>query len=234
MKKLEHIATSRTGFIQQIVSGWVRNGYYFYVQGEVPAGKDPAKLDEKFLFQYPISISAGQRFSRKKRGVANLAYLRHERNWIVLSTRGRFDPGGGYLDWRSAEGQNIRNCRNGRQPIQFYGYSIYYVQGGYVLNRDKHNPDGPAERDRKYRVRVQISRAAMKELKARFLENARCRREEWFAEEFWKLPYEPYAPVRQQLLGILRQVNAARSAVGMSKLSPEIIRYRREPVKVFE
>ena len=55
----------------------------------------------------------------------------------------------------------------------------------------------------------------------------------WFQAKFWNCGYEPYAPVRRQFLGILRQVNKARSAAGLPKLSRELIRYRREPVKVF-
>ena len=233
MKHFDYIATTRTGFIQQIVSGWVRNGYYFYVQGEVPEGKDPRRLDEKLLHRYPIEMTAGRRFSRKRRGLANVAYLRCERHWIMLATRGGFEEGKGYLNWFEVEGRNVKNCRRG-QPIQVFGYSVSYVPGGYVLGRNKGNPSGPPERDYKYRVRVQISKAAFAELKAHLVRNARSRREEWFREQFWNVPFEPYAPVRQQLLEVLRQVNAARSAAGLVKLSPEIIRYRREPVKVFE
>jgi len=203
------------------------------VQGVVPEGKDPAALDRKFLGQYPIRMKAGRRYSRKKRGVANVAYVRFERHWIMLSTPGRHEvTKEGWLDWRATEGKNIRNCSRG-QPIRFFGYSIYYVPGGYVLNRDKENPEGPPERDYRYRVRVQLSREAVLDLKATLVGNARKRREEWFREQFWKVPYEPYAPVRKQLLDLLRQVNAERSVAGLSKLPPDIIRYRREPVKVF-
>jgi len=34
-------ATSVTGFIQQLAVGYVRHGYFFYVVGQVPEGKDP-------------------------------------------------------------------------------------------------------------------------------------------------------------------------------------------------
>jgi len=224
--EFSYIATTRRGFVQQIVSGWVRNGYYFYVQGRVPEGKDPEAVDEKLITRYEITASKGKRYGRKQRGLANIAYLRHERNWIMLATRGEHR-------WFEEEAANIRNCRRG-QPIKVYGYSISYVRGGYVLGRDKAVPEGPPERDKKYRVRVQISREAFRELKAELVGNARKRREEWFAGQFWNLPYEPYAPVRQQLLELLRQINARRKAAGMSKLSPEIIRYRQERVKVFD
>lgn len=231
-KHFDYVATSREGFVQQVVSGWVRNGYYFYVQGTVPGGKDPSKLDEKLLFRYPIGMTSGRRYSRKKRGLANVAYLRYESNWIMLATKGGHDPSEGYLDWHRTECANVRNCRAG-QPIQVFGYSISYVRGGYVLNRDRtEGAEGP-ERDQKHRVRVQISRESFRELKAELLENARRRRPEWFAERFWSVPFEPYAPVRKQLLGLLRQVNAARKAAGLDAVSPDVIRYQQRKVKVF-
>lgn len=232
-KHFNYLATSREGFIQQIVSGWVRNGYVFYVQGLVPAGKDPRKLDEKLLFRYPIEMTAGRRYSRKQRDLANVAYLRFERHWIMLATRGGHDPSEGFLDWHRTEGGNVRNCKAG-QPIQFFGYSISYVRGGYLLNRERSQPTGGPEQDRKHRVRVQIARDAFRELKAELLGNARSRRPEWFAQKFWNVPFEPYAPIRKQLLGLLREVNASRKTVGLATISPDVIRYQQRKVKVFQ
>lgn len=234
MRRFNYVATSRKAFIQQLVSGWVRNGYYFYVQGEVPEGKDPTRLDEKFLFQYPIRMTAAKRYSRKKRGLVNVAYLRFDRHWVMLATKGTKGSGEGFLDWHRTEGKNVRNCRNGKQPIKFFGYSISYVRGDYVLARHKVDPEGPAERDQKHRVRVQISRDALAEIKATILDNARRRGPDWFRTVFWNLPYEPYEPVKKQLFDILRQVNAARAAAGMEKISSDVVRQRFKPVKVFE
>ncbi len=178
-------------------------------------------------------MGAGRRYSRKKRGIINVAYLRYERNWIMLATRGRHDVTGEYRDWRKLEGRNVRNCRAG-QPIQIFGYSISYVPGGYVLNREKQDRTGKAERDYEYRVRVQISREAMRNLKARLVGNARKRSPEWLAEQFWNVPFEPYAPIRKQLLELLRQVNRERKSVGLSKIPSDVIRYQQRKVKVFE
>lgn len=229
----DYLATSPTGYVQQIACGWVRNGYYFYVQGVVPASKDPRLLDAKFLRQYPIRMKASRRHSRKRRGVLNVAYLRYGRHWIMLATAGRHEETKeGWLDWRVCESGNIRNCRRG-QPIHAFGYSISSVRGGAVLRRDMRDPDGPPERDFHHRVRVQISRSAFGRLRRCFLSHALTRDEDWFAERFWHIPFEPYAPVRKQLLRLLMQVNKRRKRAGLSKLSPEIIRYHRKPVKVF-
>ena len=229
----EYIATSRRGFIHQIVSAWVRNDYYFYVQGKLPKKKGFLEFDRKIITRYPVVMKASRRYSRKKRDIINVAYLRYERYWIMLATRGKHEETKeGLWDWRAAEAMNIRNCRRG-QPIRFFGYSISSGRGDYILKRKMRNPDGPPERDNKYRVRVQISRKALQQLRTELLSQARIRREDWFRSYFWNLPYEPYAPVRKQLLRLLRQINASRSAVGLSKLPSDIIRMKQQRVKVF-
>ncbi len=48
------------------------------------------------------------------------------------------------------------------------------------------------------------------------------------------LPYEPYAPVRQQLLTLLRLVNRLRQSVGREAISPKVLRLRRRIVRPFE
>ncbi|MEM9358649.1 MAG: hypothetical protein AAGB04_20915, partial [Pseudomonadota bacterium] len=211
----DYIATSRQGYIQQIVSGWVRNGYYFYVQGKLRENKDSEQFDHKVITRYPVVMKAGRRFSRRQRGVINVAYLRYKKHWIMLATRGKHEETKeGFLDWRATEAANIRNCMHG-QPIKVFGYSISYVRGDYVLKRIG---NGATARDYQYRVRVQISREGMVVLKAFLLGNATSHSEEWLRDQFWNVPYEPYAPVRKQLLNLLRQVNAVRSAAGLSKL----------------
>lgn len=224
MEHFDYLATSRRGFVQQVACGWVRNGYCFYVQGVVPDGKNLEELDAKFLARYPIRMKASRRHSRKRRGVANVAYLRHERHWILLSTDGRHEPTKeGWLDFRAEESSVLRNCRRG-QPILVFGYSISLVSGEYVRG---------GGRDDRMRVRVQISRRAMSALRAHLVGMATFRDAEWFAERFWRVPFEPYAPVRKQLLGLLRQINAARKRAGHPRITPDVIRFRRRPVKVF-
>ena len=227
------IASTRKSFIQQVVCGWVRNGYVFYVHVLIPEDKNPYFVDRKLLCRYAIAMKASRRRSRKNRGVIRIAYVRHGRNALMLATHGRHEETKeGWLDWRATEGRNIRDCSRG-QPIKVYGYSIYYVRGGYVLNRTKTNPSGPPERDYEYHVRAQISRKFIAEISRHLLAHATRRDEEWFASQFWHLPFEPFAPVRKQLLKCLMQVNQARRKAGLSKLPTEIIRFRRDIVKVY-
>ena len=83
-------------------------------------------------------------------------------------------------------------------------------------------------------MRVLIAREPYRELCAYFLSIACHRRAEALAEELYALPYEPYAPVRKQLLKLLRLINAKRQAAGYSKIPPTCLRFKREIVRSFE
>lgn len=71
------------------------------------------------------------------------------------------------------------------------------------------------------------------DLKAFFLEVAGHRSAEELASMLYNLPYEPYAPIRQQLLNILRLINEKRKASGKDPVSPKVLRYRRQIVRPF-
>jgi hypothetical protein len=66
------------------------------------------------------------------------------------------------------------------------------------------------------------------------LEAARRRSARYLVEEFLRLPFEPYAPVRQQLLNILRLVNEIRHRAGRTRIDAKVLRYRRRIVRPFE
>jgi hypothetical protein len=83
-------------------------------------------------------------------------------------------------------------------------------------------------------VRVQIEHREFQELKAYLLDVGRRRSAEYVAQQFLALPYEPYAPVRQQLLTLLRLVNRLRHSVGRESISPKVLRLRRRIVRPFE
>ena len=221
-----YIATSRTGFVQQVVCSYVKNGYRFFVPGRVPDGKDPRDVDEKLLSRYGIRKTDAQRYRAKKAGKANLQYIRFERDWLMLATAGSHR-------WREEEAGNIRDCGAG-QPIHFQGYSISLKRGLYRPHRCKLDRNGPAERDDKLLVRVQIEREAYRELRDEMLSICRRRRPAWLTAKFYNVPFEPYAPVRQQLLKILFNVNQALKRSGRPKVSTKVIRYTRQIVKPFE
>lgn len=226
-KQYRYVATSRAGFIRQLVN-YARHGYVFYVKGHVREGLDPTRVDEKLLGLYDVRKTDAQRHWRKKQGDCNFQYLRFERTWVLMLT-----PGERPTEFTKREKNNVRNLERG-EPLTVIGYSISRVMGDFIRNRDKPEGVEGAVRDTKQRVRVQISKASFRELKGEFLRHARTRSEDWYRMKFYHSGFEPYAPIRKQLLDLLRMVNAARSPHGLSKIQPDCIRYRIEPVKVYE
>ena len=66
---------SVTGFVQQIACSFLRHGYWFYVKGCIPAGKDARSIDCKLVEKYGIAMSESTRARRKQLGFA--LNLRH-------------------------------------------------------------------------------------------------------------------------------------------------------------
>jgi len=216
------VAGSVVGFVQQLASCYLPHGYWFYVSGVVPFGKDPAVVDAKLIAKYGIGLSRTARARRKAVGIANVHYLRYDRRFVLLATHG-FHPL--YDD----EAKSVRDAR--RVPIRFEGYSISVARGGFLRKLPENTV---AVRDNKWRVRVQVEREMYKGLKAYFLDVAVHRAAEALAAELRGLPFEPYAPVRQQLLNIVRHVNHRRHAANLEPVSPKVLRFRRRIVRPFE
>lgn len=216
-----HVATSKEGFVQQLASNILPHGYWFYVQGRIPEGKNPADVDQKLLQRYGVAISRQARARRKQAGQANVHYIRFERVWILLATHGH------HLFFEE-ESNNIRDVR--KAPIHFEGYSLCVRRGGFLKRHSEEELPTP---DGKFRVRVQIGRERYRELLSYFVEMA-CRRSvAEVSRELYCVPFEPYAPVRRQLLKVLRLMNQRRQSAGLEKLSTEVLRYQRKIVRPF-
>ncbi len=71
-------------------------------------------------------------------------------------------------------------------------------------------------------------------LKAYLVDIALVRSAAGLAAELHDLPFEPYAPVRQQLLNLIRYINQRREPAGLEPLGFDVLRYRRRIVKPFE
>ena len=215
------VATSVAGFVQQLVSCYLPHGYWFYVSGVIPPGKDPADIDEKLLTKYGIGVSRTSRARRKAVGIANVHYVRYCRRFLLLATHG-FHP------FYDDEAKSIRDVR--RIPIRFEGYSISVAKGGYLK---KPKEGGLPVRDTKWRVRVQIDSEMFKGLKAYFEDIALHRTARQLATELADLPFEPYAPVRRQQLNLIRYINRRRESANLAPLSFSALRYRRRIVRPF-
>lgn len=203
------VVASQAGFIQQLAVGYVSNGYYFYVTGVIPFNKSPAKADAKILAAYDIAVSKWTRARRKRAGQANVQFLRHGRFYVIIATHG-------VHPFFAAEAKRIRDIR--KTPILFNGYSI-------SCRRER----GGGE----YHASVRINRDTMRELKWKLVGNATKADLLNLYRAFQTLPFEPYAPVRIQLLGLLRVVNRARAVAGLELLPRTALRLRRSPVRPF-
>lgn len=196
-------AVSVEGFIQQLAVAYVSRGYFFYVMGRVPGQKNPHRVDDKLIDRYGIAISRWARARRKRSGLANVQYLRHERYFVILATHGRHR-------FFEEEGASIRDVR--RRSIKYAGYAVGF-RGGHV--------------------QVRIDLPQYRELKAWFEVQATRRSAERLARGFYDLPFEPYYLIRRQEFHILRAVNRRRKEAGLALVPKECIWLKRRPVKPF-
>jgi hypothetical protein len=202
-------ATSVAGFVQQLAVGYIANGYFFYVTGHIPDHKDPVVTDRKIIAQYHLDISRWSRARRKKLGVASVQYLRYGRFFVLIATHGNHP-------FFAGEEKQVHDIR--RRPLYFMGYSIGCRR---------------ARAGGAYHASVLIQRALLVGLKVWFERIALLRTVEGLCRELRSIPYEPYAPVRDQLRGLLRAVNRRRKAAGLELVPREALWLRRIPVKPF-
>lgn len=192
------------GFVQQLAVCYFVNGYWFYVTGRIPAGKDPKAVDAKLIAKYAIDISKWERARRKRQGMANLQYLRFGRFFVILATHG-------HHAFFEEEGAVFRDGR--RTPVRCNGYAISY-RGGHP--------------------HVRIDQLEYNRLKEYFLERCVHVSADNLAEELGRIPFEAYAPIRRQLLNIFRAINRRRKTAGLPLVPTRCLRLRRRPCRPFD
>ena len=197
-------AKSIEGFIQQLAVGLVCRGYWYYVTGWIPKRKDPRAVDAKLTNRYGIELTKSSRMRRKQAGRANVQYIRIGRFFVLIATEGV------HL-FRESEGELVRDLR--RAPLIFGSYSISYRQS---------------------KACVRIDEETFRMLKAAFVRSALRMDERRLASHFAALPFEPYGPVRSQLLEIWRAVNTIRTTAGREPVTKRCLRFKRRIVRPFE
>jgi hypothetical protein len=200
-------AVSVEGFVQQLACNLINKGYWHFVSGTIPSKKDPTSIDAKLIELYGLDVSKWTRSRRKAKGLANVAYLRHGRFFVLLATMGEH-----LLFERESYVRDIR-----RQPIRFHGYSIGCGKGS----------------DGRYHSSVRISDEAFATIRARMLELAVRRTPDALLAELESIPFVPYARVRRQLLRVLREVNEARRTAGFEQVTHTHLNLRRRVYRVF-
>lgn len=188
--------------------------------GSIPIGKDPAVIDRKLIAKYGIDVSEWERRSRKQRGIANAHYLRHQQWFILMVSEGHHalkQPSA-----KGGEGEHLRDCR--RTPIRFQGYSISYRRAGVTP------AGGPAP---KWHAHVRIDDNTYRMLRDRFIDLSTHRTADTLGNEFARIPFARYAPIRRQLLNILRAVNERRKQQNYELLPHSVLKLKRTPVPVY-
>ena len=207
------IANSPEGLVQQVAVSYLRHGYLWYVAGRIPAGKNPESIDCKLIDKYEIALNERQRAVRKARGIANMQYIRFD-NWFLLMATAGHHP--------CKQEERIQDCR--RCPIRFEGYSISYRRSGITPKGG-----GPV----KWHSCVRIEQTTYIQLKTYLSELAKRQSKEIIEQAFRAIPYSRYAPIRRQLLNILRAVNKTREQAGFAPLPTSCLDLRRRIVQPF-
>jgi Tfp pilus assembly protein PilO len=201
-------AKSVEGLIQQIAVSYIVNGYWFYVVGQVPEHKSVEAVDRKLMSRYGVRCSKYVRARRKRKGLANVQYIRYGRFFVLLATEGRhhfFDEEPTICDFR-------------KTTLHYGGYSVRCWTG-----------------DGKSRPSVRIGRETYRELKAYFEANAIRDTAENLERDFRSLTIARYGPIKRQLKGLLRHVNRMRKSAGMELLFENSVsskRIHRSPFRV--
>ena len=214
------VTTSVPGFLQQLVC-YLGDGYWFYRTGQIPRRRDPADIDGMLLGRYGIGNSRPSRAKRKQLGIASMHYLRHGRFFVLLATPGHHP----FFD----EEEGARDAR--RTPVEFEGYAVRVVSGGhaYGLSRSR----AKAGR-RRWHVQVELAGSVYRRLQRRLVPMAQVSNAGELQRAFGEITYQPYGPVRRQLLQLLAAVNQARRSAGLGPISVKLLRHRRRIVGPFE
>ncbi len=201
-------AETVTGFVQQLACAYLVNGYRSYVVGEIPEKKTPSEVDARFAEKFDLAASRWVRARRKKAGLANIHYIRFRRFFVLVATDGEHE----FFQMHRRQVRRVENS-----PIAFGGYSVGYNRGV----------------DGKWHVSVRIHPERYRDVKARLLDIAAKRTVPEMEREFAELRFEPYAPIRRQLLNILRAVNRVRRTAGLGEVPVSALRLRRRLVRPF-
>lgn len=202
------VTTSVAGFVRQLAVAYVCRGYRFYSSAVIPPDKDPSAVDAKLIGRYQIDCSKWERARRKRAGIANVQYLRHGRFIVIVATKGT---------GRFFEDEEVRDFR--RRPLYFAGYSVSSKMDRW---------------GRAWHPHVRLCRRQMSELKS-FLMEVGVRRDVGSLSRFFSsLDVEPYAPVRGQLLELLRLVNGIRAPIGLEPVPESCLPLRPHPVRPFD
>jgi hypothetical protein len=189
-------AKSLDGVVAQLIR-YVASGHYFYVTGRIPERKDPVVVDAKLIGLYGVAKPRWARARRRLRGTAGIHYLRYGHFFVLIATHGKH----AFFEDHATTFRDIR-----RRALHIGGYAIRYTY---------------SERERRWKVFVRLDRETYSNLRSQMLDLAirpRYHAPDGLEQEFRRLGWQPYGPVRRQLAAILKAVNRRRRYAGLAQI----------------
>ena len=110
------VAKNTGQFLRKIAIDYVRYGYVRYIVRSIPQGKDLEAIDRKLALAYDITSNRQIRMRRRRKGLANLAYIRYRQMFVILATEG-VHPEFDRRNWK-----DIR-----QEPLRYSCYTVGLV-----------------------------------------------------------------------------------------------------------
>lgn len=204
-------AKSLDAFVAQLMR-YVCSGHYFYFTGRIPERKDVTTVDRKLVERYAVAKPRWARARRRLAGRAGIHYLRHGRFFVLIATHGQHQF---FVDHATS----FRDIR--RRALHV---------GGYAIRRTY------SAREKRWKIFVRLDRETYLNLRAQMLELAirdAYRDLNALEGEFRRLAWQPYEPVRRQLVAIVKAVNRKRRYAGLRQIHISCVRTMRRIGTVF-
>lgn len=100
-------------FLRKIAIDYVRFGYTNYILRKIPDYKDAELIDHKLIDHYSVTWNRTARLRARRKGAANVTYIRWRHQWVLLATPGQHNE---------FYKRNHRNVL--KAPLNVSGYSI--------------------------------------------------------------------------------------------------------------
>lgn len=120
----KYVAESLGWFLRKVAIDYVRYGYVRYALCTIPevkAGEEELRrIDRKLISTYRVTYHGTTRARRRAKGLANVAYVRYRRWFVLLSSEGMHDSD----EFERLSPKDIREV-----PFVFCGYIVSLKRG---------------------------------------------------------------------------------------------------------
>ena len=116
--KRKYEAETLGQFLRKIAIDYLRYGYSRYAFRTIPYGKDLYEIDAKIIKAYGCTFSRPLRLDRRRKGLANVVYIRFGQRFILVASVGSHDAFAkiDFLDFHTS-------------PLHIDGYTIGLKRG---------------------------------------------------------------------------------------------------------